>query len=139
MKQTINNTYPPDLTVGINMFFINTNIIKHQSVDGEKSPLFRFFENTKQVQDGKRLNTSTTFHKLFTELQFTTLITKTIEKIQIELMFITGQKVPFVGTSLVALTFKFRKFHKWNNTRLTRHKFLISQDPRDNCEVVLGH
>ena len=70
----------------------------------------RIIENTKQVQDGKVLNTSTTTHKVFTELQFKKLITSTIEEIQIELMSITGQKVPFVGTGLVALTLKFRKF-----------------------------
>ena len=110
MKQPIKNTYPPDLTVGTNMFFVNINIIEHQHVAGVKSPLLRIIENTKQVQDGKLLNTSTTAHKVFTELQFKKLITSTIEEIQIELMSITGQKVPFVGTGLVALTLKFRKF-----------------------------
>ena len=104
MKQPIKNTYPPDLTVGTNMFFVNTNIIEHQHVAGVKSPLLRIIENTKQVQDGKLLNTSTTAHRVFTELQFEKLITSTIEEIQIELMSITGQKVPFVGTGLVALT-----------------------------------
>ena len=108
MKQPIRNTYPPDLTVGTNMFFVNTNIIEHQHVAGVKSPLLRIIENTKQVQDGKLLNTATTAHKVFTELQ--KLITSTIEEIQIELMSITGQKVPFVGTGLKALTLKFRKF-----------------------------
>ena len=34
MKQPIKNTYPPDLTVGTNMFFVNTNIIEHQHVAG---------------------------------------------------------------------------------------------------------
>ena len=110
MKQPIKNTYPPDLTVGTNMFFVNTNIIEHQHVAGVKSPLLRIIENTKQVQDGKLLNTSTTAHRVFTELQFKKLITSTIEEIQIELMSITGQKVPFVGNGLVALTLKFRKF-----------------------------
>ena len=103
MKQPIKNTYPPDLTVGTNMFFVNTNIIDYQHVAGVKSPLLRIIENTKQVQDGKLLNTSTTAHRVFTELQFKKLITSTIEEIQIELMSITGQKVPFVGTGLVAL------------------------------------
>ena len=111
MKQPIKNTYLPDLTVGTNIFFVNTNIIEHQHVAGVKSPLFRIIENTKQIQDGKFLNTSTTTaHKVFTELQFKKLITSTIEEIQIELMSITGQKVPFVGTGLVALTHKFGKF-----------------------------
>ena len=112
MKQPIKNTYPPDLSVGTNMFFVNTNIIERQHVyvAGVKSPLLRIIENTKQVQDGKLLNTSTTAHKVFTELQFKKLITSTIEEIQIELMSITGQKVPFVGTGLVAITLKFRKF-----------------------------
>ena len=99
---------PPDLTV----FFVNTTIIEHQHVAGVKSPLLRIIENTKQVQDGKLLNTSTTAHKVFTELQFKKLITSTIEEIQIEGMSITGQKVPFVGTDLVALTLKFLKFQK---------------------------
>ena len=58
MKQPIQNTYPPDLTVGTNMFFVNTNIIEHQHVAGVMSPLLRITaENTKKVQDGKLSNT----------------------------------------------------------------------------------
>ena len=68
MQQLIKNTYPPDLTVGTNMFIVHTNIVEHQHVAGVKSPLLRIFENTKQVQDGKLLNTSTTADKVFTEL-----------------------------------------------------------------------
>ena len=63
MKQPIKNTYPPDLTVGTNMVSVNTNIIEHQHVPGVKSPPLRIIENTKQVQDGKFLNTSTTAQK----------------------------------------------------------------------------
>ena len=107
MKQPIKNTYPSDLTVETNMFFVNTNIIEHQHVAGVKSPLLLIIENTKHVQDGKLLNTSTTAHKVFTELQFKKLITSAIEEFQIGLMSITGQKVT-VGT--VALTLKFQKF-----------------------------
>ena len=110
MKQPIKNTYPSDLTVETNMFFVNTNIIEHQHVAGVKSPLLLIIENTKHVQDGKLLNTSTTAHKVFTELQFKKLITSAIEEFQIGLMSITGQKVTFVGTGIVALTLKFRKF-----------------------------
>ena len=110
MQQPIKSIYPPDLTLGTNMFFVNTNIIDHQHVAGVKSPLLRIIENTKQVQDGKLLNTSTTAQKVFTELQFKKLITSTIEEIRFELMSTTGQKVPFVGTVLVALTLKFPKF-----------------------------
>ena len=109
LKQPIKNSYPPDITLGTNMFFVNTNIIEHQHVAGVKSPLLRIIQNTKQVQDGKLSNTSTTANKLFTELQFKKIITSTFEEIQIELMSITGQKVPFVGTGLVALTLKFWK------------------------------
>ena len=80
------------------MFFVNTNIIEHQHVAGVKSPLLRIIENTKQVEDKLLSTTSTTAHKIFTELQFKKLITSTIEEIQIELVSVTGQKVPFVGT-----------------------------------------
>ena len=66
MNYPIRNTYPPDLTVGTNMFFVNTNIIELQHVAGVKSPLLRIIENTKQVQDGKLSNTATTAHKVFT-------------------------------------------------------------------------
>ena len=83
MQHPVINTYPPDLTVGTNMFFVNTNFIEHQHVAGVKSHPLRIIENTKQVQDGKLLNTSTTAHKVFTELQFKKLITSTIEEIQI--------------------------------------------------------
>ena len=93
--------------MGTNIFFVNTNIIEHQHVAGIKSPLLRIIENTQQ---GKLLSTSTTANKVFTELQFKKLITSTIEEIQIELMSIAGHEVPFVGTGLVALTLKFRKF-----------------------------
>ena len=109
MKQPIKNIHPPDLTVETNMFFVNTNIIEHQHVAGVESPLLRLNKNTKLVQDGKFPNTSTTAHKVFTELQFKKLFTSTFEEIQIELMSITGQRVPFVGTGLVALTLNFRK------------------------------
>ena len=49
MQQPIINSYPPDLTVGTNMFFVNTNNIEHQHVAGVKSPLLRNIENTEQV------------------------------------------------------------------------------------------
>ena len=39
------------LTVGTNIFFVNTNIIEHQHVDVVKSPFLRIIENTKQVLD----------------------------------------------------------------------------------------
>ena len=96
--------------MGTNLCFVNTNIIEHQHNAGKKSPLSRIIENTKQIQDGKLLNTSTTAHKVFTELHFKILNTRTIEEIQTELMTITGQKVFFVGTDIVALTLKFRQF-----------------------------
>ena len=92
------------------MFFDNTNIIEHQHVARVKSPLLRNIENTEQVQNWKLLSTSTTAHKVFTQLQFKKLNTSTIEEIQIELMSITGHKVPFVSSGLVALTLKFPKF-----------------------------
>ena len=92
------------------MFFDNTNIIEHQHVARVKSPLLRNIENTEQVQNWKLLSTSTTAHKVFTQLQFKKLNTSTIEEIQIELMSITGHKVPFVSSVLVALTLKFPKF-----------------------------
>ena len=91
MKQPLKNTYVPDLTKGTNMFLVNTNIIEHQHVAVVKSPLLRIIENTKQFQDGTRLNTSTTAHKVFTQLQFKKLVTSAIEEVQIELMSITGQ------------------------------------------------
>ena len=74
---------------GTNMFFVNTIIIE-QHFAGVKSPFLRIFKITKQVKTRKLLNTSTTAHKISTELQFKKLITSTIEEIQIELMSITG-------------------------------------------------
>lgn len=111
MKQPIKNDYPPDLTAGISMFFVNTDIIEHQHVAGVKSPLLRIIETSKRLQkEGELKPISTTTHKVFSELQFKKLITSTIEEVQIEIITVTGQKVPFVGTGRVALTLKFRKF-----------------------------
>ena len=111
MKQPIKNDYPPDLTAGISMFFVNTDIIEHQHVAGVKSPLLRIIETSKRFgKEGELKPLSSTTHKVFNELQFKKLITTTIEEIQIELISVTGQKVPFVGTGRVALTLKFRKF-----------------------------
>ena len=110
MKQPIKNTYPPDLTVGTNTFFVNTNIIEQQNVAEVKSIFLQIIENTEQIQDRKFLSTSATAHKVFTKLQLKKLNTSTIEEIQIELMSITGQKVLFAGNALVALTLKFWKF-----------------------------
>ena len=110
MSQPIANDYPSDITTGTNMFFLNTNIIEHQHVAGVKSPLLRIIENTRKVSDRKLQVNSTTSHKTFTDLQFKKLITSTIEEIQIELVTVTGHKVPFVGTGRVAITLKFRKF-----------------------------
>ena len=110
MSQPIVNDYPSDITAGTNMFFLNTNIIEHQHVAGVKSPLLRIIENTRKISDGKLQVNSTTSHKTFTDLQFKKLITSTIEEIQIELVTVTGHKVPFVGTGRVAITLKFRKF-----------------------------
>ena len=90
------------------MVFVITNIIEDQHIAGLKSFLLHFFENTKQIQDWKVSNTSTTAHKVFSEVQFKKLLTGTIEKFQTQLKSIMGQKVPFVGTSPVALTHKFR-------------------------------
>ena len=112
MKQPNKNIHPPDLTVGTNMVSVNTNIIEHQHTAGVMSSLSGIIEKTKQVQDGKLLITSTTTHNVFTEPQFKKLITSTIEEIQTELMSITGQKVPFVGSGLVTLSLKFRKLRK---------------------------
>ena len=112
MKQPIKNIYLPDLTVGSNMIFVKTNILEHQHVVGVKFPFLRIIENAKQFKEEKLSNTSTTTRKVFTDLQFKNLITSTIKEIEKELMTITGQQVPFVGTGLVVLTLKFRNFQK---------------------------
>ena len=108
--QPIVNDYPPDLTADTNMFFVNTNIIEQQHDAGVKSPFLRIIDSERRLSNGSLQVTSTTAHKVFTELQFKKLITSTSEEIQIELVTVTGQKVPFVGTGRVALTLKFKKF-----------------------------
>ena len=100
MEQPIKNTYPPDLTVGTSMFFI-----EHQHVAGVKSPLLRIIEYTKQVQDGKLWTLQQQLIKISVNYN-----SRKMEEIQVELMSITGQKVLFVSTGLVALIFMFRKF-----------------------------
>ena len=108
--QPIKNTYPPDLTAATSLFFVNLNIIEQQHVAGVKSPLLRIVDNSRRVVEDKLKTSSVTDHKIFTELQFKKLITTTIQEIQIELISVTGRRVPFVGTGRVALTLKFRKF-----------------------------
>ena len=60
MKQPIKNTYPPDLTVGTNMFFVNTNIIEHQHVARVKSPFanYRKHKTSSRRDTIKHLNNS---------------------------------------------------------------------------------
>ena len=139
MKQPNKNTYPPDLTVGTNMVSVITNIIEHLHVAGVMSSLLRIIENTKQVQDGKLLNTSTTTHNVFTEPQFKKLITSTIEEIETELMSITGQKVPFVGTGPVTLSLKFRKFQKMTQYYAQQAQLPYFSGPASKRGVVSGH
>ena len=110
MQQPIKNIYPPDLTAATSMFFVNLNIIEQQHVAGVKSPLLRIIDTSRRVVEDKLKTSSVTDHKIFTELQFKKLITTTIQEIQIELISVTGQRVPFVGSGRVALTLKFRKF-----------------------------
>ena len=52
MKQPTKTTYLPDLAVGNNMFYVNTNIIEHQHVAGVKSPHLRIIEKTEQFKTG---------------------------------------------------------------------------------------
>ena len=84
VHQPIKNTYPPNLTAGTLMFFVNINIIEQQHVAGVKSPLFRIIDNSRRVVEDKLKTSSVTAHKIFTELQFKKLITTTIQEIQIE-------------------------------------------------------
>ena len=55
-------------------------------------------------------------------------------------MIITEQKIPFVGTGVVALTLKFRKIQK-NVTilRPTGTTTLLLKDLQENVEVVPDH
>ena len=101
---------PLNLTAGTNIPFVKTNIIEQQHASGVKSTLLRIIDSERTTSNGTLEVTSRTAHKEFTELQFKTPITSRIEEFQIELVSITGQKVPFTGTGRVALTLKLRKF-----------------------------
>ena len=90
-------------------FFVHTNIIEQQHAAGVKSPLLRIIDTEEQITKGKLQVTSRTAHKISSKLQFKKLITS-IEEMQIEMVSVTARKVPFLGTGLVALTLKFRKF-----------------------------
>ena len=99
-KGPFKNDYPLDLTTGTNCFF-NTSIIEHQHVAGVKS-LLSITDSLKELTNDTHEVTSTPAHKVFTELVFKKLMRSTIEKFQLELASVTGQKVPFFGTGRVA-------------------------------------
>ena len=110
IKDPIRNDYPPDLTAGTNIFFVNTNIIEQQHVAGVKSPLLKINDSEKNSSYGTLEFASTTAHKVFTELELQKVIASAIEEIQKNLVSVTGHKVAFTGTGRMALTLKIREF-----------------------------
>ena len=106
-KQSIFNDYPPDPAAGTNMFFANTIIIE-QHFAGVKSLLLRIIDSQRRVSNGCLETDSTALHQTFSDFQCKKLITSTIEERQID--FVTGEKVPFVGTGRIALRLNFNKF-----------------------------
>ena len=108
--QPIKGEYPADITAGTNILFVNCDIIEHQHIAGVKAPILRVIDTERRLTNGNLQITSATKHKSFLELQFKKLALDTIREIFIELVAKSGDYVPFVGTSRVAITLKFRKF-----------------------------
>ena len=113
--QPVISNYPPDKTAGTDIFLVSSDIIEHQHIAGIKAPFLRLVDTEGKLSDGELAITSSTIHKVFTELQFRKLVRETVREIFIELVDITGHYVFFVGTSRVLVTLKFEKI---SNARL---------------------
>ena len=77
---------------------------------GVKAPILRVIDAEGRLTIGNLQIMSATKHKSFLELQFKKLVLDTIREIFFDLVAVSGDYVPFVGTGRVALTLKLRKF-----------------------------
>lgn len=108
--QPIKADFPFDITTGTDIFFVYCNMIEQQNIAGTKAPILRVIDTKRKLKDGSLSVTSTTTHRSFRELQFKKLVLSSVREIFIELVSVTGEYVPFLGTGRVVLTLKFRKF-----------------------------
>ena len=108
--QTIKGNYAADITAGTNIFFINCVIIEHQHIAGGKTSVFCVIDMERRLTNGNLQIISAMEHKSFLELQLKKLVVDTIRETFIELVALTGDYVPFVGTGRVAITWKFCEF-----------------------------
>ena len=106
--QPMKGDFPADILSGTEFFFVNCNIIEQQHVAGAKAPIIRVIDTGRKLTDGKLKITSSTFHKIFTELQVKKLVLNSVRDVYVELVTPTGHCVRFVGTRRVVLTLKFR-------------------------------
>ena len=108
--QPIKGDYPADFTAAKNIFFVNCNIIEHQHIAGVKAPILYVIDTERHLTNGNLQIKSATKHESFLELQFKKLILDTIPEIFIELVAVSRDYDPFVGTGRIAITLNFRKF-----------------------------
>ena len=102
--------FPVDLTSGINMIFVYTDLIEYQNTGDVKAPVLRIIDSGKRVESNKLVTTQKLETRSFFDLQYKKLLVQNIQTISIQLRTETGILVPFCGRGQVVLTLKFKKF-----------------------------
>ena len=103
-RQLINVDYLADITAGTNIFFNNCNIIEHQHLADVKAPFFRVINTERRLANSNLQIPFAAKHKSPPELQFEKLVLNTIWDFSTELVAVSGENVPFVGTGHAAIT-----------------------------------
>ena len=109
-KNLISN-YPVYISAGNQMMFIYLDIIHHQIVDDSKAPLLRVIDTNRRVKNGYVCSIEPIHRKVFSNLDYKTLLVNNIQSIEVKLRTETSRLVPFAGGGEeVVLTLKFQKF-----------------------------
>lgn len=101
--------YPVDMTSGVQFVFVYLDIIDYQHLGDTKAPLLKVIDTDLRLKNGSVCSIEPTHRKVFSNLEYKTLLTNTIKSIKVELRTETGHLVPFAGTGKVLLTLQFSK------------------------------
>ena len=106
--------FSADLCAGKHLIFIYTNINENQYVGDAKAPLLRVIDPKQRLKNGSVCEPEPIYRTVFTNLDYKSLLTNTIQSNSIELRTNTGQLVPSSGTGKVILTLQFKKISSLN-------------------------